>query len=219
VVQEEERRRLAYEVHDGLTQVAVAAYQHLEHFASRHPTGSTVAEGEIDRALTFVRQTVEEARRVIEGLKPAALDDFGLAKAVKMRVADLEAGGWEVDLEDTLGEERPSREVETPLYRVVQEALTNVRKHACTNKARVTLSRRGANIRIEVRDKGCGFTASPAAAVDGMGERVGLAGMRERVTLLRGKFEVTSNVGSRTSIVAEVPLAGSEQGVEAIRAG
>jgi CheY-like chemotaxis protein len=191
--QEEDRRRLAYELQDGLTQVLIAAYHRLEHVALEHPTGSTVTVSQIDRALAFVRQTVGKVHLVIEDLRPAALDDLGLAETVKMRVADLEAEGLEVSLKDTLGDERPSREVGTALYRVFQQVLTNVRKHACTNKAYVNrayvnLSCRGANVRIELRDEGCGFTASSAAAVDGEGESVGLAGMRERMALLGSAF-------------------------------
>ena len=217
--QEEERRRLACEVHDSLTQVAIAAYHHLEHFASEHPTGSTVTEGEIAGSLALVRQTVGEARLVNKGLRPAALDDSGLTKAVEVSVADLEARGWEVDSEDTLGEEPSSREVEPAFYRVFQQPLTNVRKYACSNKAHAKHSFWGANIRIEVRDEECGFTASLAAAVDGVGESLGLAGMPERIALLGCAFEVTSNVGSGTSVEVEVPLAGSGERVRDIRVG
>jgi signal transduction histidine kinase len=132
--QEEERRRVAYEVHDGPTQVAIAAHQHLQAFADNHPSGSTVEPGELDRALELAQQAVKEARHIIEDLRPTALDDCGLAVAVRMRVEELKNAGWEIGHEDTLGEERLPDEIETALYRIAQEALTNVRKHARTTR-------------------------------------------------------------------------------------
>src|SRR5215207_9931468 len=103
--QEEERRRIAYEVHDGPTQVAIAAHQHLQAFADDHPPGSTVKPGELDRALELAQRAVTEARHIIEDLRPTALDDFGLAVAVRMRVEELKNEGWEIGYEDALGEE------------------------------------------------------------------------------------------------------------------
>lgn len=205
--QEEERRRVAYEVHDGPTQVAIAAHQHLQAFADDHPPGSTVEPGELDRALELAQRAVTEARHIIENLRPTALDDFGLAVAVRMRVEELEKEGWEIGHEDALGEERLPDEIETALYRIVQEALTNVRKHARTTRARTRLTRLGSKVRLEVRDEGRGFDPSSASSEGGSpGERVGLSSMRERVALLGGKLKITSRPGAGTSLVAEMPL-------------
>jgi signal transduction histidine kinase len=153
---------------------------------------------------------VEEARRVIEGLRPAALDDFGLAAAVRLLVEGLRSDGWRVDYEEGLGTERLPGEAETALYRVAQEALTNARKHADTTTARVRLMHRGERVRLEVRDFGCGFEPSAAPGGAGPGERVGINGMRERTTLLGGGFEIRSRPGEGTTVVAEVPLPPSE---------
>jgi PAS domain S-box-containing protein len=218
VAQEEERRRVAYEVHDGLTQVAIAAHQHLQAFSDDHPAGSTVGEGELDRPMELAQRTVKEARRVIEGLRPTTLDDFGLAAALRLRVEELKNEGWEIGHEEALGEERLSPEIETALYRVAQEALTNVGKHARTTKACITLTRRGGKVRLEVRDEGRGFDPSAGSADDGPGERVGLSSMRERVALLGGELRITSEPGVGTSLVAEVPLSASE-GKETEHAG
>jgi len=204
--QEEERRRVAYEVHDGPTQVAIAAHQHLQAFADDHPPGSTVEPGELDRALELAQRAVTEARHIIENLRPTALDDFGLAVAVRMRVEELEKEGWEIGHEDALGEERLPDEIETALYRIAQEALTNVRKHARTTRARTRLARRGSKVRLEVRDEGRGFDPSSASREGSPGERVGLSSMRERVALLGGELKITSRPGAGTSLVAEVPL-------------
>ncbi len=101
------------------------------------------------------------------------------------------------------------------LYRVTQEALTNVRKHARTRKARITLTRQDSRrrIRLEVRDEGRGFDPSAATGgAGGLGERVGLSGMRERVELLGGELEMTSRPGAGTTLVAEVPLHTAPEG-------
>ncbi len=161
--QEEERRRVAYEVHDGLTQTAIAAHQHLQAFADDHPPGSTVEPGELDRALELAQRAIKEARNIIEGLRPTALDDFGLAVAFRMRVEELKNEGWEIGHEDALGEERLPDEMETALYRSAQEALTNVRKHARTTRARTRLARQGRKVLLEVRDEGRGFDPSSAS--------------------------------------------------------
>ena len=204
--QEEERRRVAYEVHDGPTQVAIAAYQQLQIFAEDHPPGSTVEPGELDRALELAQRAVREARHIIEGLRPTALDDFGLAVAIRMQVEELKNEGWEIGHEDALGEERLPDEIETTLYRIAQEALANVRKHARTTRAHTTLARRGKKVRLEVRDEGRGFDPVSASEDGGPGERVGLSSMRERVALLGGELKITSRPGAGTSLVAEVPL-------------
>ncbi len=208
--QEEERRRVAYEVHDGLAQVAIAAHHHLQAFAEDHPSGSTVEGSELDRVLSLARRVVREARHVIEDLRPTALDDFGLASALRLKAEELTEEGWSVDYEEDSGEEgRLAPETETALYRVAQEALNNARKHAGVEGARLKLIRRPGKVRLEVRDEGGGFDPKAPASGGGRGERVGLAGMRERVALVGGELRITSAPSSGTSVVAEVPL-GSE---------
>ncbi len=211
VAQEEERRRVAYEVHDGPTQVAVATHQHLQDFAHKHPPDSKVGEERLDRALALAQRTVRETRHIIENLRPTALDDFGLAAAVRLQVEELEKQGWHIDYEEALGDERLNPEIETALYRVTQEALTNVQKHAQTTRAHIKLTYLRRKVRLEVRDEGCGFDPSMSKEKGiGRGEKVGLAGMRERVALLGGAIEIISQPGSGTSLVAEVPLPASE---------
>ncbi len=214
--QEEERRHVAYDIHDGLTQIAAAVYQHLQAFAYDHPPGSEVREGELDRVLALARETVKESRRVIEGLRPAVLDDFGLAVALARRIEELEKNeALQVDYEDGLGEERLPAEVETALYRVAQEALTNVQKHAQTKKAYLTVERlETGEVRLEVSDEGRGFDPSTKASEDGgtgPGERVGLASMQERLSLLGGELTIRSRPGAGTSVIAEVSLPASSE--------
>ncbi len=209
--QEEERRRVAYDVHDGLAQTAAAAYQHLQIFARGYPPDSASAREQLEEALELVRRTVGEARHVISDLRPTALDDFGLAAGVRLQVEKLRAEGWEVAYEEALGDERLPTEVETTLFRVAQEALTNVRKHARATRANVTLQRLGRTIRLLIRDEGSGFRPGEVMNGGGPGERVGLSGMRERISLLGGRFEIHSEPGTGTSVLAEVQLPATEE--------
>ena len=211
--QEEERRRVAYEVHDGFTQVAAAAYRRLALFAEHRPPESARDREELEEAVALVRRTVGEARRVIANLRPTTLDDFGLAIALRMQTEELRAEGYETTFEETFGEARLPATMETALYRVAQEALTNVRKHAETDRVRVALGLRDQTVRLEVSDRGRGFAPAEAKQGAGPGERVGLSSMRERITLLGGTLEILSEPGTGTTVVAEVPLEAIGEGV------
>jgi PAS domain S-box-containing protein len=206
LAQEEERRRVAYEIHDGLAQVAAAAQQHLEAFTAYCRPRSLRARHELQEALELSCRTVREGRRVIAGLRPTVLDDFGLAQALRLEVEALSADGWAVSFREAIGPERLPPAIETALFRVGQEALRNVRKHAGATRVTVSLSRRGTSVRLAVQDWGRGFR--PAAVVaNGPSERVGLAGMHERIALLRGRCMVTSRPGAGTRVRVDVPVA------------
>jgi signal transduction histidine kinase len=203
--QEEERRKVAYEVHDGLAQTAAGAHQLLQAFARRHPPTTEEGRKDLARALELVQQTVGEARYVIADLRPTALDDFGLGAAVRLQVEKIGAEGRQVDYEEALGDERLPAQVETALFRVVQEAINNVRKHAPSARVRIALRRLNNGVRLQVRDWGPGFDPEKATAGGGPGERLGLSSMRERMALLGGRLEVRSRPGEGTEVVAEIP--------------
>src|ERR1700726_2370785 len=147
---EEERHHVAYELHDGLAQIVASAHQHLQAYASHYRPRSLEARQELYRALDLAQRSVREARRLIAGLRPTALDDFGLATALRMQVEAQRNEGWTITYDETLGSERLPPMIETTLFGVAQEALTNVRKHARTMQARLALERRGSVIRLEV---------------------------------------------------------------------
>src|ERR671915_1329492 len=203
--QEEERRKVSYEVHDGLAQTAAGAHQLLQAFARQHPPDSEKGRKDLARALQLVQQTVGEARYVIADLRPTALDDFGLAAAVRLQVEKISNQGSQVDYEEALGDERLPPEVETALFRVAQEALTNVHKHAPSARVKITLRRLNDAVRLQVRDWGPGFNPEKITDGGGPGERLGLSSMRERVALLGGHLEVHSRPGEGTEVVAEIP--------------
>jgi signal transduction histidine kinase len=139
-------------------------------------------------------------------LRPTALDDFGLAAALQMHVDSLRAEGWEIAYQETLADERLPQSIETVIFRVAQEALTNVRKHARTTRVRLELQRREHSLRLLVRDWGRGFDPAAPSAVPKPGERIGLRGMRERIALLGGQWSIESRPEGGTIVIAEVPL-------------
>jgi signal transduction histidine kinase len=204
--QEEERRRVAYEVHDGLAQIAAGAHQHLQAFAERYAPDAEKGRRDLERILRLVRATVSDARRIIADLRPTTLDDLGLAATISQEVERLREDGYEVDYQEELGDERLPVAAEIALFRVVQEALANVHKHAQTQRVRIVLRRWEQEVRLEVRDYGRGFDPAAAPVEGGPGERVGLAGMRERISMLGGKLEIHSKPDIGTSVIATVHL-------------
>ncbi len=137
-------------------------------------------------------------------LRPSALDDFGLVPAVERLASNLsEQSDLVVDLEAQLGDRRLPPEAETALYRIVQEALTNVVKHAAARRVSITLVRKEASAVVVIEDDGQGF--EPGAVRAGA---LGFVGMRERVELVGGRLTVESSPGAGTTLVAEVRVAG-----------
>jgi chemotaxis family two-component system sensor kinase Cph1 len=134
-------------------------------------------------------------------LRPAALDDFGLAPALQ-RLVDNHRHDREitVDLEIRLGDDRLPADVETTMYRIVQEALTNIAKHAAATRISVLVTRKENTAVVVVEDDGDGFDAG------GPTVGLGLSGMRERVALVGGKLRLETSLGTGTTIAAEVPL-------------
>jgi signal transduction histidine kinase len=198
--QELERARLARELHDETGQALTSillGLKPLEQTADSDEARATVASV---RAL--VVSTLQDVRRLAVELRPSALDDFGLVPAVE-RLTDTfrEQSGLRVDLEAQLGEERLPSEAETTLYRVIQEALTNVVKHANASRVSILLQRKSGGVVAVVEDDGSGF--DPASIRD---DALGLAGMRERVALAGGRLQVESASGAGTTLVAEVPV-------------
>jgi signal transduction histidine kinase len=209
--QEEEQRRVAYDIHDGLAQLMVSAHQHLQTFGMLHQRQDPRADSALAKGLFMLQKSIEEVRKVIAGLRPAELDDLGLVPALQLYVQSLRDDlGWQVDLVESAGKDRMPATVEVTAYRIIQEALTNARRHGEAKRARVELRREGNSLHIEVRDWGSGFDA---AAMDGgaprgkeAGRHVGLHGMRERAYLLNGTFEIESAVGQGTTVRVSLPI-------------
>jgi signal transduction histidine kinase len=199
--QEEERRRIARDMHDGLAQMLVSAFQLLQAHAF---TMQSVAERQsLDRGLAMLAACIDESRKVIFDLRPSTLDDFGLVSALRQYLQTLGAEQqWQVEfsVRGTPGTLSPA--LETALFRLVKEALTNARKHARTRRVRVRLTARQHAIIISVRDWGTGFEPRNTAGRPG---HLGLAGMRERVALLNGGISVYSKPGTGTLVCITIP--------------
>ncbi len=192
--QELERRRLARELHDETGQALTSILLGLKPLEDG-PGREAVAE-----LHELVVTALQDVRRLAVELRPKVLDDFGLVPALE-RLAESfgEQTGLKVDFHSAIGEDRLPSEVETALFRVVQESLTNVVKHSHANRVSIVLTRRGGGVAVVVEDDGAGF--DPADSGDG----IGLLGMRERLALLDGTLDVESSAGQGTTLVAEVP--------------
>lgn len=201
---EEDRRRLAFDLHDDVAQTATAAYRQLERLRHRYRPRRPEARADLDRAVDLVQRLMRETRNLLAGLRPTALDDFGLATALRMHCAALAADGLSVELRETIGPLRLEAAVETGLFRIAQEALNNVRKHAGTGCASLSLAAEGGVLRLVVADSGGGMlpSAGPAPA----GTRLGLRAMHERAALIGGRLCFDSEPGRGTRVIAEVPL-------------
>jgi signal transduction histidine kinase len=195
---EAERRRWARELHDDSLQ-ELAAIRLRMASDMRHTTVDALREA-MQRAIEELDERIAALRALISDLRPAALDQLGLESALEDLVDRLAARGMDVRLQVDMGEGRMDPELEDTLYRLTQEALNNVLKHAGTNRADVSVVERAGRVALTVRDEGRGFGRREAA--DGFG----LAGMRERTALLDGRFDLRSSPGEGTSITVELPV-------------
>lgn len=209
--QEEERRRVAYEVHDGLAQMSAGVLQQLHTLADRYRPRAPHARQALVRAVDMAQATVAEARRVIAGLRPTVLDDFGLETALRLLTVSLQSEGWDVTYEAQLCGDRLPPALETALYRIGQELLSNVRKHAGPTKVRVTLRHTNDEVTLLVRDWGVGFSAEPLAR-SYEGAHVGLAGIRERVSAFGGELRLESALGQGTLVEVRLAVPLAERG-------
>ena len=198
--QELERQRLARELHDETGQALTSILLGLKAVEEARDVNGMRAAAEQLRELVVA--TLQDVRRLAVELRPKALDDFGLAAALeRLTNTFAESTGIEVELEAGLGEQRLPSDLETTLYRIVQEALTNVVKHAHARKVSIVLMRRGSRVTALIEDDGEGFDLEQTRD-----EGVGLLGMRERVQLLDGRIKLESSPGVGTTLAVEVPL-------------
>jgi signal transduction histidine kinase len=195
--QELERRRLARELHDETGQALTSILLGLKALEDTVGGGDAVSD-----LRDLVVATLQDVRRLAVELRPKVLDDFGLVPALERLTETFgEQTGMSVRFESGLGEERLPEEVETALYRIVQESLTNIVKHAQARNVSVVLTRKPRSVAALIEDDGRGFDLGRVRD-DGFG----LEGMRERVGLLDGRIQIESDEGSGTTLVAEVPV-------------
>ena len=198
--QELERARLARELHDETGQALTSILLGLR--TLEQTLEAEDARTAIEALRDLVVSTLHDVRRLAVELRPAALDDFGLAPAIE-RLVDThrQDASIDIDLEVQLGDDRLPADIETTMYRIVQEALTNVAKHAAATRISVLITRTETAAVLVVEDDGEGFELADTTS------GLGITGMRERVALVGGRLKVETATGAGTTIAAEIPLA------------
>lgn len=208
-VQETERRALARELHDEIGQVLTAVklnLQAVERIVVAEPAAQRVADG-----IVMVEQAIGQVRSLSLDLRPTILDDLGLIPALQWYLGrQAERLGIPLRLTAAPLAERQHRTVETACFRVVQEAVTNVARHAGARNVWVEVAQRDGELRVSVRDDGAGFDVAGVKQRARRGEHAGLLGMEERVALAGGRLEIDSRPGDGTTITAQFALQGED---------
>jgi signal transduction histidine kinase len=202
--QEDERKRIAYDLHDGLAQSLAGLHQRLQGFASQCPPLSAPLNQELSTILQLAQHCVGEGRQVIGGLRPNVLDDFGLVHAIDREADRLREAGHGVHWTMRHAKRLPA-EVEIILFRIAQEGINNILKHAGPCSVSLALQVHEEEVSVQIEDHGRGFETAqraPSSASQGMG----LTAMQERSHLLGGRFECVSHQGKGTRLRASVPL-------------
>lgn len=205
--QEEERRRISRELHDDITQTLVGISVHLENLSHETTLSPRRFRQQIHKTQRLVEKSVEIVHQFARELRPSSLDDLGLSVSLRALLKDFakRATGITVRLKIPAKVEELTGPQRTAVYRVTQAALTNVAQHAQATRVVVNLRERADVIHLEIADNGKSFDAKGALHPD-QGEHLGLVGMRERVQMVGGRFEVESAPGRGTTIRAQIPL-------------
>lgn len=206
--QEEERTRLARELHDGAGQMLTNLLVRLK--TIERLTESAATRQELGAVLDTMSDTIEQVRDLSYGLRPVALEEFGLGVALQTLVDEMArdaglVGNCEIDLADVQLSDSLSDSVETTFYRIAQEALTNVVRHAAAHSVAVTLRGDRQQVLFRIEDDGCGFAAPEVAAGPGR-RQLGLISMQERAAIIGASFDVYSAPGKGTIVEVRLPL-------------
>lgn len=205
--QEDERKRIARELHDQTSQDLAALMLSLDTCALGLATGKPEVEQHLYTAKSIAETMLANTRRLINDLRPSLLDDLGLAAAIAWYGENrLQPMGVELEFQHEQMEVRLPPYLETALFRVAQEALTNVVRHADASRVQVTLRVQDHTAFLTVRDNGRGFQEPVTTAAGADTQGLGLRGMRERVTTLGGEMRVESEPGQGTAITVTVPV-------------
>ena len=205
--QETERERVCLEVHDGVAQTLVSAFQYLQALEATAPEDAQTKRL-LAKTSAQVKQAIQESREVINSLQPATLSDLGLVSTLRHELKRLgQETGLKIDFKaDAI---RLPKDIETGLYRIIREAVFNARKHANTKQLRVKINLEDERVRVEVRDWGKGFDQ---AYLDRARKRgTGLFSIRKRAELMKGVCEIQSEPGQGTTVRVEIPVSAAER--------
>ena len=203
--QENERRRIARDLHDEVGQSLTSLLIGLRTVADSDSLEASRSRAEELRVVTA--NVLDDIKRLARGLRPSVLDDIGLVPALERLVQDFSrTHGIDVSLDaHGLAGTRFTETIEVTVYRLVQESLTNLAKHAQAQNAHVSIQRHGEQLRVEVQDDGRGFAAVPTKQLMAEGH-MGLTGMQERAALLGGALVIESQPTQGTKVIATLPL-------------
>ncbi len=200
--QEEERKLVSYDLHDGLIQQMVGARFYLTNCMNAVPCLEGEARDHLERGASALSAAIVEGRRIIEGLRPAALDDLGLTAAVEeIAQQTAQTAGWDLTLDLHPLASEPEKTISATLYRIAQEALNNARNHAAAHHVTVSL-RNGTGIHLSIQDDGVGFEPDTLTRDE---RGLGITTMRERASLIKGTCDILSRHGHGTRIEVRVP--------------
>lgn len=199
-VQEDERRRLSRELHDGIGQTLTAVVNQLQRIADDARAHSNLGlTKRLNAALDLTRGALADTRELSRLLRPTLLDDLGLEAALGWLVRTFgERGRTRIELDSRLGEQRLDPDLETVVFRITQEALSNALRHANARQVRVRLSATRSTLRLDVRDDGCGFDLQNLADPQFAAMHLGIRGMRDRAELFGANLELQSGPGQGT---------------------
>ena len=211
-IQEEERRRIARELHDETSQVMASLAANLEAASGMLPATADKTKAILRKAQDLSISILDETHKLIYELRPTLLDDLGLVAAVRW-LADnnLRAAGIKVIFRTVGQVRRLPHQLEATFFRVIQEAIGNIVKHAHAKNVSVSLHFKKSTIRVHIRDDGKGFDVEEAIASKDRPRGLGLLGMKERVELMSGTLSIRSrHDGGGTEIESEIPINSEE---------
>jgi PAS domain S-box-containing protein len=200
---EKERKLMAYEIHDGVVQDLIAGQMLLDTYIQ---TRNDARDESLGKSAELLRKAINEARRLISDLRPLVIDEKGIVQAIQYLIAEEEQrGGPHIQFFHRVQFDRLSPLLEGTVYRIVQEGLTNARRHSGTEEVEIWLQQQDCRLKLIVRDYGCGFD------IDAVPEdRFGLEGIRQRAKIFGGTSSIESELAEGTTIRVELPLAAPE---------
>ena len=201
ILQDRDRKQISHDIHDGFIQYAVAAHMHLESMVLRMKQSQLQAPLELDRVRDLVDQAIADARRMIGEVRPSLIAECGITGAIQQLVDEESRKGLDVRSRLSIDREDYDAELGQVVFRIVQEALANVRRHAQVKQAFLRITESAEKLKVIVRDQGVGFAFDDVAD-----DRFGLEGIRERAELYDGHAKIRSRPGRGTLLIVELPL-------------
>jgi PAS domain S-box-containing protein len=199
---ERDTQLIAYEVHDGFVQDVTAAQMLLSSSLKSNALPPGAMREQIREASELVQKSIDEARRLIGGLRPAILEERGAVSAISYLIDNLPPNNIIFKFHADVKFNRLDALLEATIYRIVQQSINNILRHSRTDRAEIRLTQCGDQIHLEVQDWGIGFNPSDISE-----DRFGLQGIRERARLMRGRATIDSATGKGTRIIVDLPVA------------